>query len=267
MNTYTIVCIFIIFHVFLISCTQTPYVDDQDYWPEDEDKEALQESTWSPPYMGDHDELVNISIDELNTYLMQSKPIDVEELINNAEELQQFYLDIQINHHAAKVIEINGNKFYARAFSINTPNVKKITVESFIIPAQTGPDYIFIPALTVYESDYDVISEIQPNKNYSVNGGILKLEFEIPDNANYFVIHTKQEYINSSPIAGKEGGVSHSNDYKKADTSFMAYSIFGGVLGAFMQPALEKSMANGNKMHLKEFYYAHGGIVTIHASK
>lgn len=253
---HLVVLVFV--QIFLISCVSLPYEADKDYWPEDKEEEV----EYSQPYMGDHKELVSISIEDLNTHLMQSSPIKIVELLKAADELQKFNLDIQINHNDAKVIEINGNKYYARAFGINIPNVKTIKVQSFIIPAQKGPDYIFIPSLTVYDSNFKEISEVPPNNNYSVNGGILEMNFDLPENAKYFAIHTKQDYVNSSPNSGIKGGISHSNDYKKADTSFMAYVVFGSVLGAFM----EDSMANGGNLKLNDFNYAHGGIVTIYSN-
>ena len=131
-----------------------------------------------------------------------------------------------------------------------------------MVPASSGPDYIYFPAVSIYDEANKELVEIKPEQNVSVNGGVLKLDFLIPEHSKYLVIHTKDKYLNYGVIEGGKGGISHDSIYSSKGLSVAVAGVLGGAIGG----AIAGGISAGDSSP-SDFYFAHGGVLNLYVNR
>lgn len=216
------------------------------------------------PENASYEKAVRLSLEQLNTEIASMEVIPVGDLLESASVLQPRSFDVEINAKSARAVQLDGAKYLAKAYRITDSENQTVAIKSYIIPVIKKADYLYFPEITTYDTSQKVLAVIPPEQNYAISSGVLDLEFLIPQNAAYILIHTNQEYLNAGYIDGTESGLSPADNYSNNDISAFLGGFFGGAVGAVVVAIAKNS--HYSSAPPENYFFGPGGILDIRVS-
>eukprot|EP00919_Chromeraceae_sp_WS-2016_P055033 GHVR01130834.1.p1 GENE.GHVR01130834.1~~GHVR01130834.1.p1 ORF type:complete len:137 (-),score=12.56 GHVR01130834.1:92-502(-) len=95
--------------------------------------------------------ITSISKTSLEEGIQASAYVSVNDILDLAVPLDN-EIDIEVNLTTAKVISIDDTKLLALAFFTNKNEQFELNIQSYIIPVNNKPDYLFFPIISTFDS-------------------------------------------------------------------------------------------------------------------
>ncbi|MGY8872742.1 MAG: hypothetical protein ACKVJE_20110 [Pseudomonadales bacterium] len=208
--------------------------------------------------------ITSISKTSLEEGIQASAYVSVNDILDLAVPLDN-EIDIEVNLTTAKVISIDGTKLLALAFFTNKNEQFELNIQSYIIPVNNKPDYLFFPVISTFDSHKKIIDRVYAKDSYSIQEGMLTSQYLIPKNTMYLLIHTAPKYLNIGSIDGKEGGLSPNTSYNSSNVD-PGLAVVAGILGGAIGGAIAGAMSAGNYYETapaENYFFGPGGVIDI----
>ncbi len=216
----------------------------------------------STPVSEEYTRISSISMNELNSNIEHAPLREIADLISSAEPLNANQVSVEINASSTKAILIDGQKYLAKSYRRGAKHFSSLILNSYIIPVEDSPDYLFFPSISMFDSSNSLLGTVRPDHDYRIREGQLVANYKIDSDAVYIIVHTEQKYLLVGSIDGKNGGIHPDSNFGNHEVSIAIAGVLGGAIGGAIAGAMYSDSSYSGAPP-ENYFFGPGGVIDI----